>query len=73
MKHRVPSTVIELGVDTDLFLLHLYAALAEKERQIISEPTKAAIYRLRPINAQNDSVESLRACLICLLAKLLRN
>jgi DNA invertase Pin-like site-specific DNA recombinase len=43
MKHRVPFTVTELGVDTDPFLLHLYAALAEKERKLIGERTKAAM------------------------------
>ena len=32
MKHRVPFIVAELGSDTDPFLLHIYAALAEKER-----------------------------------------
>src|SRR5262249_31696158 len=29
---RVPFIVVELGVDADPFMLHLYAALAEKER-----------------------------------------
>ena len=43
MKHRVPFIVTELGVDTDPFLLHLYAALAEKERKLISDRTKAAM------------------------------
>ena len=43
MKHRVPFVVTELGTDTDPFLLHLYAALAEKERKLISERTKAAM------------------------------
>lgn len=43
MKHRVPFVVTELGSDTDPFLLHLYAALAEKERKLISERTKAAM------------------------------
>ncbi len=43
MKHRVPFIVTELGADTDPFLLHLYAALAEKERKLISERTKAAM------------------------------
>jgi DNA invertase Pin-like site-specific DNA recombinase len=38
MKHRVPFIVTELGADTDPFLLHIYAALAEKERQMISRP-----------------------------------
>src|SRR3954453_16903989 len=32
MAQRVPFIVAELGVDTDPFLLHIYAALAEKER-----------------------------------------
>ncbi len=36
MKHRVPFIVTELGADTDPFLLHIYAALAEKERALIS-------------------------------------
>jgi DNA invertase Pin-like site-specific DNA recombinase len=45
MKHRVPFIVTELGADTDPFLLHIYAALAEKERRLISERTKAAMKR----------------------------
>jgi hypothetical protein len=32
MAHRVPFIVTELGADTDPFVLHLFAALAEKER-----------------------------------------
>jgi DNA invertase Pin-like site-specific DNA recombinase len=43
MKHRVPFIVTELGVDTDPFMLHIYAALAENERRMISERTKAAL------------------------------
>lgn len=43
MKHRVPFIVAELGADTDPFLLHLYAALAEKERALISKRTKDAL------------------------------
>jgi len=35
--------VAELGRDADPFMLHLYAALAEKERRLISERTKAAL------------------------------
>jgi DNA invertase Pin-like site-specific DNA recombinase len=31
------------GRDADPFMLHLYAALAEKERRLISERTKAAL------------------------------
>jgi DNA invertase Pin-like site-specific DNA recombinase len=43
MAHRVPFVVAELGADADPFMLHLYAALAEKERALISQRTKAAL------------------------------
>ena len=39
----MPFIVAELGPDADPFMLHLYAALAEKERRLISERTKAAL------------------------------
>src|SRR5215207_1897888 len=35
--------VAELGPDADPFMLHIYAALAEKERRLISARTKAAL------------------------------
>lgn len=43
MTQRIPFIVAELGADADSFMLHLYAALAEKERKLISERTKAAL------------------------------
>ena len=43
MAQRVSFIVAELGRDADPFMLHLYAALAEKERRLISERTKAAL------------------------------
>jgi DNA invertase Pin-like site-specific DNA recombinase len=43
MAQRVPFMVAELGRDADPFMLHLYAALAEKERRLISERTKVAL------------------------------
>ena len=43
MAQRVPFIVAELGRDPDPFMLHLYAALAEKESRLISERTKAAL------------------------------
>lgn len=43
MVQRVPFIVAELGADADPFMLHLYAALAEKERRMVSERTKAAL------------------------------
>src|ERR1700732_5228169 len=43
MAHRVPFVVAELGPDVDPFILHLFAALAEKERAMISARTRAAL------------------------------
>jgi DNA invertase Pin-like site-specific DNA recombinase len=43
MTHKVPFVVAELGPDVDPFVLHLYAALAEKERALISQRTKAGL------------------------------
>jgi DNA invertase Pin-like site-specific DNA recombinase len=43
MAQRVPFIVAELGSDADPFMLHLYAALAEKERRLIGERTRLAL------------------------------
>ncbi len=43
MAHKTPFIVADLGADADPFMLHLYAALAEKERALISSRTKAAL------------------------------
>jgi DNA invertase Pin-like site-specific DNA recombinase len=43
MTTRVPFVVAELGDDVDPFLLHIYAALAEKERNLISRRTREAL------------------------------
>jgi DNA invertase Pin-like site-specific DNA recombinase len=43
MAHRVPFVVAELGADVDPFVLHLFAALAEKERALISARTRQAL------------------------------
>jgi len=43
MAQRIPFIVAELGADADPFMLHLYAALAEKERRLIGERTRAAL------------------------------
>lgn len=42
MLHGVPFLVAEFGADADPFMLHL-AVLAEKERRMISQHTKAAL------------------------------
>jgi DNA invertase Pin-like site-specific DNA recombinase len=41
--------VAELGPDVDPFVLHLFAALAEKERALISTRTRQASRRIRPL------------------------
>jgi DNA invertase Pin-like site-specific DNA recombinase len=43
MARRVPFIVAELGADADPFMLHLYAALAEKERNLIADRTRVAL------------------------------
>jgi DNA invertase Pin-like site-specific DNA recombinase len=43
MSQRVPFIVAELGANADPFMLHIYAALAEQERRMISSRTKEAL------------------------------
>jgi DNA invertase Pin-like site-specific DNA recombinase len=43
MAQRIAFLVVELGPDVDPFILHLYAALSEKERAMISVRTKHAL------------------------------
>jgi DNA invertase Pin-like site-specific DNA recombinase len=43
MANRVPFIVAELGPDVDPFMLHVYAALAQKERSLISQRTREAL------------------------------
>ena len=40
---EVPFLVANLGPDVDPFMLHIYAAVAEQERRMISERTKVAL------------------------------
>ena len=40
MAQRVPFIVAELGNDVDPFMLHIYSALAEKERRSLSAPRR---------------------------------
>lgn len=47
MAKGVPFIVAELGADTDPFILHLFAALSEKERKLIGCRTKAALQALK--------------------------
>lgn len=43
MAQQVPIVVADLGAGADPFMLHLYAALVENERKLISERTRAAL------------------------------
>ena len=43
MAQRVPFIVCDLGPNADPFMLHIYAALAEQERRMISTRTKVAL------------------------------
>jgi DNA invertase Pin-like site-specific DNA recombinase len=43
MAHRVEFVVCDLGRQSDPFVLHLYAALAEKERGMIAARTKSGL------------------------------
>ena len=43
MAHKTRFLVADLGPDVEPFLLHLYSALAEKERAVISQRAKAAL------------------------------
>ena len=52
MESKVPFIVAQLGKDADPFMLHLYAALSEKERGLISERTKAALQQLKASGKQ---------------------
>ena len=45
MEHRVHFIVAELGRDRDDFTLHIWASLAEQERKMISERTRAGLAR----------------------------
>lgn len=47
MVQRVEFIACELGRVADPFMLHLFAALAEKERALISQRTKAALAALK--------------------------
>jgi DNA invertase Pin-like site-specific DNA recombinase len=60
MAQRVPFIVAELGRDADPFMLHLYAALAEKERSLIADRTKAALASKRASGARLGNPINLR-------------
>ena len=62
MAHRVAFVVAELGADVDPFVLHLYAALADKERALIAGRTRAALAaaKARGVKLGNPNIEHAR-------------
>src|ERR1700749_577879 len=58
MKHKVSFIVADLGADTDPFMLHIYAALAEKERRMISDRTKQALKAAKERGVQLGGVRA---------------
>ena len=43
MAQRVPFIVVALGKNVDPFMLHIYAAIAQQERELISRRTREAL------------------------------
>ena len=62
MAEKVPFIVCELGMETDPFLLHIYAALSEKERRLIAERTRAALAakKVRGERLGNPNISAVR-------------
>jgi DNA invertase Pin-like site-specific DNA recombinase len=62
MAQCVPFIVAELGTGPGPFTLHLYAAVAEKERRITSERNKAAIkaVKARSVKLGNPLIREVR-------------
>jgi DNA invertase Pin-like site-specific DNA recombinase len=63
MSRGVPFVVVELGADADPFMLHLWAAMAERERAVISARTKAALAaaKARGVTLGNPRLQETRA------------
>jgi DNA invertase Pin-like site-specific DNA recombinase len=60
MAQRVPFIVTTLGRNVDPFTLHIYAALAEQERRMISQRTSAGLQAARergkPLGSSGNKV-----------------
>ncbi|WP_456763066.1 recombinase family protein [Bradyrhizobium sp. USDA 4011] len=62
MAYKVPFLVAELGPDVDPFVLHLFAALTEKERALISTRTRQALSaaKARGVSLDNPNLHTAR-------------
>jgi DNA invertase Pin-like site-specific DNA recombinase len=63
MAQRVSFIVADLGAGADPFMLHIYAALAEQERRMISTRTRAALEaaKARGVRLGNPNLAAARA------------
>ncbi len=59
MNSKVQFVVVQLGLDADNFQLHLFASLAQKEREWISQRTKAALKAKKERNEPLGNLASL--------------
>lgn len=59
MNSKVEFIVVQLGLDADNFQLHLFASLAQKERDWISQRTKAALKAKKERNEPLGNLASL--------------
>ena len=62
MVHWVPFLVADLGTDVDPFILHLFAALPQKERALISKRTMEALAaaKVRGVTLGNPRIDEAR-------------
>jgi DNA invertase Pin-like site-specific DNA recombinase len=62
MAHKVPFLIAELGPNSDSFVLHLFAALAEKDSSLISARTRQALAmaKTRGVSLGNPALHKAR-------------
>lgn len=61
MSHKVPFVVAELGPNVDPFTLHIYAALAQQERLMISQRTRVGLAAAKARGVQLGNADLAKA------------